>query len=585
MKQRWHILSSTAVRRSSRDVGRAGVAMALLCASAAWAQPTPRPRGATAVTSSDAALTELAARVRAHVTFLADDLLEGREAGTRGHEIAARYIAAQFALAGATPGGRDGGWLQQIELHESRRTGPAEVRVESPSGTHVWTHGTDTLVDGGVSPGSHVSEGDLVFVGYGVVDPRLGIDDYAGVDVRGKVVVSLIGTAPGMDSEVAAHLIRAGRTARERGAVGGLGILTRSFAKVLPWERLLEDRDEPVTTFVTAQGAPYADDRGPGVGALVKPDAAASLFAGAERSLEAVLDEADTPGARPRAFPLPGRATLRSTTESRRYRTPAVIGVVRGTDPVLRDEYVALTAHADHIGVARSGEGDRINNGALDNAMGTAMLIEVARALTTGSRRPARSVLLIAHTAEEKGLLGAHALVDQMPVPVSKVVASVNLDMPVLLHDFTDVVAFGSTHSTMEGVIARAAAREGLALSPDPMPEEAIFVRSDHYAMVKAGIPSVMLMPGLANGGQQTTTAFLGTHYHRPSDDVSLPIDWRAAGRFVRVNEAIIRDLSSGTTAVRWYAGDYFGETFAPGATKAPRPPRTTAGKSETRKP
>ena len=532
-------------------------------------------RGAAA---GGAALTAAAVRLKAHVSFLADDLLEGREAGSRGHEIAARYVATQFEMAGATPGAEGGRWLQPIELHETRLTGPAQIRLDLPIGQRTLEHGGDVLVDSGVNGGDIAVEGPLVFVGYGVVDSTLGIDDYAGLDVRGKIVVALAGPAPGMDSEIAAHLsAQSGRAARERGAAGGLLIPSRARSRARPWELEVRFRrdEETTTTWVTRAGTPDISTRGPGIGALIRSEAAAALFEGSPRSLEAVLDEADRPGGRPRGFELAGRARLTMTATARRYSTPAVMGIVTGSDPALRGEFVALTAHADHVGVKTTGEGDRINNGALDNAIGTAMLIEVARALSADGARPGRSVLLIAHTAEEKGLLGAYALMEHLPVPASQLVGAVNLDMPVLLHDFTDVVAFGSTHSTMAQVIARAAAAEGLALAPDPMPEQAIFTRSDHYAMVKAGIPAVMLMPGMANGGQAALLSFIGKHYHQPTDDITLPIDWPAAARFARLNEVIVRALATGSR-VRWYEGDYFGQTFAKGA---PAAPRTTPAK------
>ena len=178
-------------------------------------------------------------------------------------------------------------------------------------------------------------------------------------------------------------------------------------------------------------------------------------------------------------------------------------------------------------------------------------------------------------------MLGALALAHALPVPKERIVASVNLDMPVLLHDFTDVIVFGGSHSTMERVIATAASSMNVALSPDPMPEQAIFVRSDHYALVKAGIPSVMLAPGSANDRDGTMAKFLETHYHRPSDDLSLPIHWEASARFARLNHAIVKAIGDADTPVRWYDGDYFGETFAPGIPKAPKPSK--AGNSPSR--
>jgi hypothetical protein len=538
-------------------------------------QPGAAP-GPTVPRRDEATIAAAAARVRAHVTFLADDLLEGREAGTRGHEIAARYMAAQFALAGATPGARDGKWFHTVTLHEARQTGQGEAVLRLPGGDRPLRDGVDALIGGAMLGGTAAVDAPLVFIGYGIVDPQLGVDDLAGLDVKGKIVVRLAGVPQGLDSEVAAHLQSdAGIAAAQRGALGALGISTRAHQRVVSFDRILEmsRNDSAETTYVTTKGEPYTTVGGNRAGALLSPEIAALLFQGTGPTLEQILEEADRPGGRPKGFNLPVSARLSVSSETRRYDTPAVLGLIAGSDPVLRDEYVVLTAHLDHVGIAKtSGEGDRIHNGALDNAMGSAMLLEVARALTSEGRRPRRSVLLVAHTAEEKGLLGAMALADDLPVPKDKVVASINLDMPVLLHDFTDVVAFGGTHSSLEGAVARAAAAEGVTLSPDPMPDEAIFVRSDHYALVRAGVPSIMLSPGMANGGDKGFELFLTTHYHKVTDDVSLPIRWDAAARFAKLNESILRLLADDDARVRWYEGDYFGVAFAPDAPKVPRP-------------
>jgi Zn-dependent M28 family amino/carboxypeptidase len=233
-----------------------------------------------------------------------------------------------------------------------------------------------------------------------------------------------------------------------------------------------------------------------------------------------------------------------------------------------------LMGHADHIGVSRTGSGDRINNGALDNAAGIATLPEVARAITTAPDRPRRSIMLVAGTAEEKGLLGAESLAHQPPVPIGRIAAAIDLDMPMLLYDFTDVVAYGATHSTLQTVFERAGAAIGVTLSPDPMPEQAVFTRSDHYAMVKVGVPAVMLATGMASGGKEAWSKYLAGHYHQPSDDVSQPINWNAGARFADFNYRVLREVADAEVPPRWYAGDYFGDRFAPKAPKAARPAR-----------
>jgi Zn-dependent M28 family amino/carboxypeptidase len=268
---------------------------------------------------------------------------------------------------------------------------------------------------------------------------------------------------------------------------------------------------------------------------------------------------------------LKSTAEITVSTKVRRYSSPDVIGVIEGSDAKLKDEYVALMGHADHIGVKRTGKGDRINNGALDNAAGTATLLEVARVLTS-TGRPRRSVLIVANTAEEKGLLGAEYFAHYPTVPIEKITAAIDLDMPLITYDFTDVIAYGATHSTLQDAFRQAGGAMNVKLSPDPMPEQAVFVRSDHYAMVKVGVPAVMLATGMENGGSAAWGKYLSDHYHQPSDDMSLPIVWKAGAKFAEVNYRVVRALADADAPAKWYEGDYFGNLFAPKASKASKP-------------
>ena len=510
-------------------------------------------------------------RIRAHVSFLADDLLEGREAGTRGHEIAASYIASQFALVGVRPGGQDGGYFFKVDLLESALTGPGPTLTVS-TGRRALTlkHRGNAFIKGPIAGGAVNLNAPLVFVGFGMKDAALGSDDYKGLDVRGKFAVVLYGSPKGIDSEVGAHLLsEQGRVAAEHGAAGVLFVMTRTTARAFPWQQVLDLQRDETTTWVRRDGTPFDPTYGLKASAVIEPAVAASLFAGAPKTLLQILDEADQTGGRPQGFALKATATIAVATKDRRFSSPNVVGIVEGSDPKLKSEYVVLMGHADHIGVRKEGAGDRINNGALDNAAGTATLVEVARALAVAPDRPRRSVLIVANTAEEKGLLGAESFAHASTVPIDRMIAAIDLDMPMLLYNFTDVVAYGATHSTLKGVFEKTAAAMDLKLSPDPMPEQAVFVRSDHYTMVKQGVPAVMLATGMANGGDKAWATYLSTHYHRPSDDLSLPIVWSAGARFAEFNYRVVRALADGDGRPQWYANDYFGDLFAPKAVKA----------------
>lgn len=512
-------------------------------------------------------------RIKAHVAFLSDDLLEGREAGTRGHEIAARYVAAQFAQLGVKPGGPDGSYFQDVPLIESSRTGAAPtLTLTSPRGRRTLRHGHEVMVTGPLRGGTAAVSGAMVFVGYGIADAALGEDDYKGLDAAGKIVVALWGYPRGMDSEIGAYLqSEQRRTAAAHGAKALILVPTRLSAAAFPWDRLRLRAERPIASWRQGDGTPFDAAGGLSASLYIAPDAAASLFDGAARTLEQVLDAAGRSEGRPQGMALAVRGSLRVSTVLRQFSSPEVIGVVKGSDPRLEREYVALMAHVDHIGMRPPGAGDRINNGTLDNAAGVATLIEVARALATSPDRPRRSILLIANTAEEKGLVGADYFARHPTVPIGQITAAIDLDMPMLLYDFTDVVGYGAGHSTLEPVLRRAAAAMGVALSPDPMPEQAVFVRSDHYAMARQGVPAVMLATGMANGGQAAWARFLSTRYHQPSDDMSQPLDWAAGAKFAELNYRLLRALADSDDRPRWFEGDYFGNRFAPQTPKAER--------------
>jgi hypothetical protein len=510
---------------------------------------------------------------RAHVTFLADDLLRGRDTGSEGHEIAARYVATQFLALGLRPGNGES-WFQQVGFVRAGGDPSASLTV----GGRTFAQGRDIALRASAD-GAATIEAPLVFVGYGLDMPAHGFNDYRGLDVRGKIVVVLNGTPSGIPTDVAAHLNGdKRRMAAAHGAVGLITIRTRSDGAAVSWQRLLRFADRPLITTTEPDGTPFTDAPGLRFQATVDDSAANALFQGAQRSLDAVLEEAGRAGSRPEGFALRQTARLtRAAGAATRFTSPNVVAVLPGTEPALAGEYVLLMAHLDHIGIRdpRPGDApdaDRINNGAMDNASGIATLIEVAREMTRNGNRPRRPILFAAVTGEEKGELGSQYLAYHPVVGNGHVIGVVNLDMPVLTYDFQDVIAFGAEHSTMGAVVQRAAARMGVALSPDPLPQEGLFTRSDHYKFVLQGIPSVFLMTGFANGGRERFTDFLAHHYHRPSDDLSLPIDWRAGARFARLNYLIAREIADGASAPRWYQGSFFGDAFGGDRPRAPMP-------------
>lgn len=509
--------------------------------------------------------------IRAHMGFLASDLLEGREAGSVGFDIAANYVASQFTQLGLKPAGGNGSWFQKVPLVSSRLTQEGRFVLRGKDGAATpLAFGQDVVAIGLPGPAERTVSAPLVFVGYGVVAPERGRDDYKGLDVKGKIVVALTGAPASYQTEERAYYANRDTkraAAAQRGAVGMILVRTPKEEARSNFASLARGWQRWAMTWQASDGTPY--DPAPSVLplGLMSVQGATRLFAGAPKTFEQVAAEAESAKAAPSRFALPDVLDVTLTSETRVVQSENVVGLLEGSDPKLKDEVVVLSAHLDHIGVGPpDARGDTINNGALDNAAGVATTLEVARAFQESGRRPRRSILFLTVTGEEKGLLGAQYFARNPTVPLPSIAANVDLDMPILLFDFTDVVAFGADRSGVGPAVQRAAARLNIALSPDTIPEEGIFTRSDHFRFVEVGVPAVYLMTGFANGGETFHRGFLAGCYHHPCDDLSQAIDYNAGAKFARLNYEITRELADADARPLWNKGDFFGVKFAPPA-------------------
>ncbi|MDB2331538.1 M28 family metallopeptidase [Alteromonas sp.] len=509
-------------------------------------------------------------RIKSHLFFLADDLLEGRDTGSRGHEIAALYIATEFAKYGLKPAGTDG-YIQNVTFRK------ANLVQESPSFT--LRRGDDTidfaypkeyLAGPSLLNTEATVSGEMVFVGYGIVADELSHNDYSDIDVEGKIVVTLAGKPSDFPSEEGAHFAsgyQKQKYAADRGAVGMITITTPKNEKVRPYQSRLSYIHTPRMAWLNENGEPansFPQIKG---GAYMSEAAARKLFEGAARSLDDVYAELEADKV-PAGFALPGTVNISKTSTHDVITSPNVVGVLEGSDPELKNEYVVFSAHSDHIGFAKTVKKDNINNGAMDNASGTSVMLETARLFSEMKEKPKRSILFVSVTGEEKGLLGADYFARNPTVPVTSMVANVNLDMPILTYEFADVIAFGANHSDLQASVEKAAANADIELSPDPWPDQALFTRSDHYAFVKQGVPAVFMVPGLKSkdpnvDGSKVFGQFLSTHYHKPSDDVNQPFNWKAAETFTKVNAQIGLTLANQEEKPMWNEGDFFGNTFS----------------------
>ncbi|MEQ8935026.1 MAG: M20/M25/M40 family metallo-hydrolase, partial [Amphiplicatus sp.] len=372
-----------------------------------------------------------------------------------------------------------------------------------------------------------------------------------------------------MDSEKRAHFGGTGlktQNAADHGAVGVILLGTEASEKRYSWDRVKHFATSTSMTWVGPDGEPDVPAKSMNIGGFMSNEGAAKLFEGAKFSYEQLRKIEADENKKLTAFELPVTVSMAGGATFKDVASPNVIGMIEGADPALKAETVVLSAHLDAVGMDEPKDDDKnadlIKNGALDNAIGVATMIEAARAFKESGVVPPRTIVFLAVTGEEKGLLGADYFAHFPTVAKEDIVADVNLDMPLVLYDFVDVVAFGAERSTLGEMVGEAANSMGLALSPDPMPEQGLFTRSDHYRFVEQGVPSVFLVVGFGNGGDKVFADFLATNYHKPGDDISQPINYDAAAKFADLNYRIAKAVADSPERPRWKEGDFFGDLF-----------------------
>lgn len=526
--------------------------------AATAAPPVALVGATTAAISSD--------NLARHLRALASDEFEGRAPDTPGEEKTVAYISAQFEAAGLQPAGDDGGWTQAVTLERSEIAGPVTAAFHVGGATRALSNGEDIAVET-LRPGARVDlrEVPLVFAGYGITAPELGWDDYAGLDVAGKVVVVLVndpdfGTAPGRFGGPA--MTWYGRwaykyiEAARRGAAGVL-IVHETAPAAYPWTTVRNGRAAPQFDIVREDAARYHLP----VRGWMQREVAVRLFADAGLDFEAAKKEAQQQGFRARAL---GDAALSVAFDVRRDRIVSrnVLGLLRGaTRP---GETVIVSAHWDSFGIGQpDASGDAIINGAVDNATAVASIIEIARALKAGPP-PARSVLFVALTAEESGLLGATWYAANPSRPLATTAGAINLEMWSPDGPTRDISSWGLGKVSLERDLARAAQAQGRTYSSDPNLEAGFFYRADHFAFAQAGVPAITVGPGVdqleggLEGGKAARADYFAKRYHQPGDEFDDGWDMRGPTADTEVVLALVRDVADAGTWPQWDAGSEF---------------------------
>ena len=543
------------------------------------------PVGLFAQTASDHAAVDAATKairpeqIRAHMRFLSDSLLQGREPGTPGYDISARYVATELEGMGLQPAGSNG-WFQPVPLEKAVTDAAASSLVLTINGKeqklvdakdYILSTWFATPAGEGDSKAQTDVNAPVVFVGFGVTAPDQKYDDYAGVDVHGKIVVGIYGAPSSFPSTERAYysdgVVKA-KNALAHGAIGVIGISLPEDWKRFPWDWIVPQIQMGEMHWLNQGRVPH--DFFPGIRGMgfLSEQGAKVLFAGAPKPLDEVF--ATARASKPQAFEMPVSAHIHTVAAQSVIQSSNIVAELKGSDPALRDQYVVYTAHVDHLGICPAIEGDNVCHGALDNASGTSTVLEIARAFASLPQPPRRSVLFVFVTGEEMGLLGSDYFAHYPTVPLKQIVANVNIDgAPGILFPTKDIVALGAEHSTLGDEVASAAKTLGYDISPDPMPEEVFFIRSDQYSFVLQGVPAVNINDGVKAvdpkiNALEVTKKWAVTRYHTPLDNMEQPMDFDSAAKSTVINFLIGYQVAQHDVVPAWNKGDFFGTAFGP---------------------
>jgi hypothetical protein len=468
------------------------------------------------------------------IQVVADDKMEGRNTGSEGYRRAAQYVAQEFERAGLKPAGTSS-YFQPVKFTVTQIVEKdSSLALVKGSQVTPLVLGEDAAltVRAGLAP---KYEAEAVFCGYCLVIPEYKIDDLAGLDLKGKVVVYISGGPPGVPSELRAHYSSGGERAaafRRAGATGSVSIANPKSMDI-PWERSTLSR---LNATMSLADPGSNEQSGLVFGARINPASANKVLASSGHTFEELLALADSGKPLPH-FPLNVSFRATEKLDSSTIESPNVVGIYPGADPKLKDQYVIFSAHLDHLGVGGAINGDSIYNGAMDDGSGIASILEIAAMLKEQKIKLKRSVIFMAATAEEKGELGSRYFASHPTVPQQTIIADLNIDMFLPLFPLKYLEVQGVNESTLGADIREAAKKYGVIIQADKEPDRNLFIRSDQYSYVQHGVPALAFKFGYELGSPEEKIALAWRHdrYHAPSDDLNQPVDKPAAALFNRI--------------------------------------------------
>jgi hypothetical protein len=492
-----------------------------------------------------------------HIQVLADDNMEGRNTGSPGHKRAAQFVAEQFERAGLKAAGTSG-YIQPVKLHSTEIVeDKCSLAIVEKGKVTPLKLGEDATL--GVRAGLAASiDAPAVFVGYGLVIPEYHFDDFAGLDLKGKIIVQLAGGPREVPSAMRAHYSSRGERWKAIAKTGAIGLVEIQNPKSMdiPWERQTLARLNATMTL--------ADDKleeihGMQFSARINPAHADKILAVSGHTFAELLALADAGKPLPK-FPL--NVNLRARTEylNSDVESQNVVGLLVGSDPKLKDEYVVYSAHLDHVGVGQPINGDKIYNGAMDDASGVASLIEIAILFKEQKTKLKRSVVFVAVTGEEKGLLGSRYYANYPTVPKQAIVADINMDMYLPLFPLKYLEVQGLAESTLGDDIREICRKANITVQADKEPDRNLFIRSDQYNFIRQGVPALAFKFGYLDGSpeEKISKTWLKDRYHAPSDDLNQPVDKTAAAEFNRLLLDLGERVANAAGRPQWKADSFF---------------------------
>ena len=491
-----------------------------------------------------------------HIKVLAADNMEGRDTGSPGLKKAEAYVVGQLKSAGLQPAGEEG-YYQPVKF-VSRQL------VEQKSNAALLRHGKaepltlgeDAIFSTRVDLAPEV-EAPLVFVGYGLSIPENDFDDLAGLDLKGKVAVLISGSPSQIPSALSAHHQTAAERWKPFFAAGAVGIVTipNPASMDVPWSRIALNRLHPSMDLA---GSEFSETDGEKLALYFNPAHADKLFAGSGHNFQELAELAKDRKPLPH-FPLTASIRARARLKTKVVMSSNLVARLPGNDPQLKNEYVVLSAHIDHVGIGEPVNGDRIYNGAMDNAAGVAVLLDVAASLKRHPEDLKRSLLFVFVTGEEKGLLGSKYFAAHPTVDPKSMVADINVDMFRPLVPLKLLTVLGLAESDLGDVAREVAESDGVSVQPDPQPLRNVFVRSDQYSFIRHGVPALAMDVAPSTPEQKQMFQDWLTHrYHAPSDDLDQPVDLAAAGKYEDIVQQLLVKVADDPQRPQWKADSFF---------------------------